>query len=36
MNMPGMVMAGFPAEMGNGKVSGALVKVNIINHPLMV
>jgi len=26
MNMPGMEMAGFPAEMGNGKVSGALVK----------
>ena len=26
MNMPGMEMAGFPADMGNGKVSGALVK----------
>jgi predicted enzyme related to lactoylglutathione lyase len=26
MNMPGMEMAAFPAEMGNGKVSGALVK----------
>jgi predicted enzyme related to lactoylglutathione lyase len=25
MNMPGMEMSGFPAEMGNGKVSGALV-----------
>ena len=26
MNMPGMEMAGFPMEMGSGKVSGALVK----------
>jgi predicted enzyme related to lactoylglutathione lyase len=26
MNMPGMEMASFPAEMGNGKVAGALVK----------
>ena len=26
MNMPGMEMAGFPSEMGNGKASGALVK----------
>ena len=26
MNMPDMEMASFPAEMGNGKVSGALVK----------
>ena len=26
MNMPGMDMAGFPMDMGNGKVSGALVK----------
>jgi uncharacterized protein len=26
MNMPGMDMAGFPGENGNGKVSGALVK----------
>ena len=26
MHMPGMEMSGFPAEMGNGKVSGALVK----------
>jgi len=26
MNMPGMEMAGFPMEMGTGKVSGALVK----------
>ena len=26
MDMPGMVMAGFPADMGNGKVSGGLVK----------
>ena len=26
MSMPGMEMAGFPAEMGNGKASGALVK----------
>ena len=26
MSMPGMEMAGFPADMGNGKVSGALVK----------
>ncbi len=26
MSMPGMGMAGFPAEMGNGKASGALVK----------
>jgi uncharacterized protein len=25
VNMPGMQMASFPAEMGNGKVSGALV-----------
>ena len=25
-SMPGMEMAGFPADMGNGKVSGALVK----------
>ena len=26
MNMPGIEMAGFPSEMGNGKASGALVK----------
>lgn len=26
MSMPGMEMAGFPMEMGNGKASGALVK----------
>ena len=26
MSMPGMEMAGFPMEMGSGKVSGALVK----------
>ncbi len=26
MSMPGMEMAGFPVEMGNGKVSGALIK----------
>ena len=26
MNMPGMEMAGFPYEMDNGKISGALVK----------
>lgn len=26
MNMPGMEMAGFPSEMGSGRVSGALVK----------
>jgi predicted enzyme related to lactoylglutathione lyase len=26
MNMPGMEMAGFPYEMGSGKVAGALVK----------
>ena len=26
MNMPGMEMTGFPGEMGNGKVSGCLVK----------
>lgn len=26
MNMPGMEMSAFPAEMGNGKVSGCLIK----------
>jgi predicted enzyme related to lactoylglutathione lyase len=26
MDMPGMEMSGFPGDMGNGKVSGALVK----------
>jgi predicted enzyme related to lactoylglutathione lyase len=26
MDMPGMEMVGFPYEMGNGKVSGALLK----------
>ena len=30
VSFPGMEMAGFPADIGNGKVSGALVKSN--NH----
>ena len=32
MTMPGMEMSGFPVEMGNGKVSGALVKSDY-HHP---
>ena len=28
-DMPNMKMSGFPAEMGNGKVSGAIVQSNM-------